>query len=93
MLAIIQFAYAACDKRLASCTVHRLDSQGIYMVTGATLRKEYFFDSDQKLSLLENDLLRWQRIINGSSRPGPSSLIIIILLPAVILSRARLMDS
>jgi putative transposase len=37
--------------------VHRLDSTGIYMVTGATLRKEHLFGSDEKLTLLEDDLL------------------------------------
>jgi putative transposase len=37
--------------------VHRLDSNGIYMVTGATLHKEHLFPTDDKLSLLENNLL------------------------------------
>jgi putative transposase len=37
--------------------IHRLDTVGIYMVTGATLRKEHLFASDSKLSLLENHLL------------------------------------
>jgi putative transposase len=37
--------------------VHRLDSNGIYMVTGATLRKEHLFTTGDKLSLLENNLL------------------------------------
>ena len=33
--------------------VHRIDSRGVYMVTAATLRKEHFFTSSQKLDLLE----------------------------------------
>ena len=37
--------------------VHRLGSDGIYMVTGATLHKEHVFTTPEKLSLLENDLL------------------------------------
>jgi putative transposase len=37
--------------------VHRLDACGVFMVTGATLRKGHFFDGDEKLSLLENQLL------------------------------------
>ena len=41
--------------------VHRLDSHGIYMVTGATLRKEHLFSTDEKLSLLENHLLTLAR--------------------------------
>ncbi|HKO96154.1 MAG TPA: hypothetical protein VJU86_04140 [Pyrinomonadaceae bacterium] len=37
--------------------VHRLDSIGIYMVTGATLHKQHFFKSPDRLDLLENNLL------------------------------------
>src|SRR6267142_3293961 len=37
--------------------IHRIDSDGIYMVTGATLRKVYLFTTAEKLSLLESDLL------------------------------------
>ena len=37
--------------------IHRIDSDGIYMVTGATLRKVHLFTTAEKLSLLENDLL------------------------------------
>ena len=37
--------------------IHRLDSNGVYMVTGATLRKEHLFATDEKLSLLERELL------------------------------------
>jgi putative transposase len=37
--------------------VHRLDSAGIYIVTGATLHKAHLFQSPEKLGLLENELL------------------------------------
>ena len=37
--------------------VHRLGSHGAYMVTGATLRKEHLFSTDEKLGLLETHLL------------------------------------
>ena len=37
--------------------IHRLGSDGIYMVTGATLHKEHFFTTAEKLSLVENELL------------------------------------
>jgi len=36
--------------------LHRLDSAGIYMVTGATLHKRHFFRTDEHLTLLENTL-------------------------------------
>ena len=34
--------------------IHRLSNDGIYMVTGATLHKERLFNTDGKLSMLEN---------------------------------------
>ncbi len=37
--------------------IHRIDSDGIYMVTGATLRNVHLFNTAEKLSLLESDLL------------------------------------
>jgi putative transposase len=37
--------------------VHRLDSSGIYMVTGATVHKAHIFTTTEKLSLVENELL------------------------------------
>ena|SRR5262245_50257424 len=37
--------------------VHRLDTSGIYMVTGATLRKSHLFINPERLSLLEDYLL------------------------------------
>ena len=37
--------------------VHRFDSQGIYMVTGATMYKEHFFGAPKQLDSLENSLL------------------------------------
>jgi putative transposase len=46
--------------------IHRISSDGIYMVTGATLYKNHFFSTAEKLKLLENELLtlskkyKWQ---------------------------------
>jgi putative transposase len=37
--------------------VHRLDSAGIYIVTGGTLHKKQFFQTADTLTLLENSLL------------------------------------
>src|SRR5882724_664784 len=37
--------------------VHRIDSHGTYMVTGATLHKAHLFSCDEKLSMLEDQLL------------------------------------
>src|SRR5882724_1446590 len=34
--------------------LHRIDSHGIYMVTGATLHKAHLFSCDEKLNLLED---------------------------------------
>lgn len=41
--------------------VHRLDSRGVYMVTGATLHKQQFFRTHEALDLLEGELLTWAR--------------------------------
>ena len=46
--------------------IHRIGSDGVYMVTGATLYKTLFFSTPEKLTLLENEILalskfyRWQ---------------------------------
>ncbi len=54
--------------------VHRFDSDGIYLVTGATLQKRLLFSNPAKLSLLENELLvlakryRWQLAGMGGIR-------------------------
>ena len=46
--------------------VHRMDSDGIYIVTGSTLNKQRLFTTPPKLNLLEDQLLslskqyRWQ---------------------------------
>ena len=45
------------DKDWPHAPVHRLDTDGVYMVTAATLYKAHRFDSPEKLSLLENTLL------------------------------------
>lgn len=37
--------------------IHRLGSDGIYIVTGATLHKRRLFDTPEKLTSLENELL------------------------------------
>ena len=37
--------------------IHRISSDGIYMVTGATLHKEHLFPTAEKLSGLEEELL------------------------------------
>ena len=37
--------------------IHRINSDGIYMVTGATLYKEHLFPTEEKLALLERELL------------------------------------
>ena len=38
--------------------VHRLDAAGTYIVTAATLHKEHLFKTPEKLTLLENTLLK-----------------------------------
>jgi REP-associated tyrosine transposase len=37
--------------------IHRLGSDGVYMVTGATLHKQLLFSTSKKLTLLENEVL------------------------------------
>ena len=37
--------------------IHRIGSDGVYMVTGATLYKKLLFSSAEKLTLLENEIL------------------------------------
>ena len=41
--------------------LHRLTTDGVYMVTAATLHKEHFFCTPEKLALLENNLLSLAR--------------------------------
>ena len=41
--------------------IHRLNSSGIFIVTGATLGKAHLFESSSKLRLLENELLTLAR--------------------------------
>jgi hypothetical protein len=48
--------------------IHRIDSDGIYMVTGATLRKVHLFNTAEKLSLLESDLLYLSEAVSVASR-------------------------
>ena len=42
--------------------IHRLDSSGIYMVTGTTVNKEHVFATAEKLSLVEDELLTLAKI-------------------------------
>jgi putative transposase len=37
--------------------IHRLNSDGVFMVTGATMYKNHFFKGNERLDLLENNLL------------------------------------
>ncbi len=54
------------NKAWPHAPIHRLSSDGVYMVTGATLHKRLFFSTPKKLASLENDVLtlarqyRWQ---------------------------------
>ena len=42
--------------------IHRLDSSGIYMVTGATIHKEHVFTTAEKLSLVQEELFTLAKI-------------------------------
>jgi putative transposase len=44
--------------------VHRLSSEGVYMVTAATLHKQPLFSGSDKLTLLENNLLSLSKKYN-----------------------------
>lgn len=48
---------ARTDKDWPHAPVHRLGTDGVYMVTAATLYKEHFFKAPAQLTLLENKLL------------------------------------
>ena len=54
-------SYPIQQKDWPHAPVHRLSSHGTYMVTGATLHKSRLFSTDEKLSLLENNLLALSR--------------------------------
>lgn len=45
------------NKAWPHAPIHRLSSDGIYMVTAATLYKRPFFSTPEKLTFLENDML------------------------------------
>ncbi len=45
------------DKDWPHAPIHRLGSDGIYMITGATLYKTKFFSTPEKLTLVERELL------------------------------------
>ena len=52
------------DKDWPHAPVHRLGSDGVYMITGATLHKLPVFSTPPKLSLLENEILTLARKYN-----------------------------
>jgi len=52
-----QNANEAIEKDWPHAPPHRLDTNGVFMITAATLYKEYFFRTPEKLALLENTLL------------------------------------
>ncbi|MGH9875514.1 MAG: hypothetical protein ACRD9S_23915 [Pyrinomonadaceae bacterium] len=43
--------------------IHRIDSGGIYMVTGATVHKEHVFTTAEKLDLVEEELLTLAKVL------------------------------
>ena len=45
------------DKDWPHAPVHRIGSDGVYMITGATLYSQHLFSTPEKLTLLENELL------------------------------------
>jgi REP element-mobilizing transposase RayT len=45
------------EKDWPHAPLHRLDTNGVFMITAATLYKEQFFRTPEKLTLLENTLL------------------------------------
>jgi putative transposase len=45
------------EKDWPHAPLHRLDTNGVFMITAATLHKEHFFRTPEKLTLLENSLL------------------------------------
>jgi putative transposase len=45
------------NKNWPHAPIHRLGSDGIYMITGATLHKKLLFSTPEKLTLLENEIL------------------------------------
>jgi len=45
------------DKDWPHAPIHRLNADGVYMITGATLHKQLLFSTPAKLTLLENQIL------------------------------------
>ncbi len=52
-----QNANKSVEKDWPHAPLHRLDTNGVFMITAATLYKEHFFRTPEKLTLLENTLL------------------------------------
>jgi putative transposase len=50
-------AYANTEKPWPHAPVHRLDADGAYLVTGSTVDKAHFFQSPERLTILEDRLL------------------------------------
>ncbi|HEX5873836.1 MAG TPA: transposase, partial [Pyrinomonadaceae bacterium] len=49
------------EKDWPHAPVHRLGSDGVYMITGATLHKRKLFSTPERLTLLEGEILRLAR--------------------------------
>src|ERR1041384_8767576 len=64
----------AADKDWPHAPVHRLTSEGVYMVTAATLHKKRLFNSSALLSLLENRLLSLAKKYHWRSEEHTSEL-------------------
>jgi REP-associated tyrosine transposase len=45
------------EKDWPHAPLHRLDTNGVFMITAATLHKKHFFHTPERLTLLENALL------------------------------------
>ena len=50
------------EKDWPHAPIHRLGSDGVYMITGATLYSQIIFSTPEKLSLLENEILRLAKL-------------------------------
>ena len=50
------------NKEWPHAPIHRLGSGGIYMVTAATLYKKRLFSTSEKLTSLENEILKLAKL-------------------------------
>jgi len=67
--------------------IHRINSDGIYMVTGATLYKEHLFPSEEKLNLVEREQLTLAKKHGWQLERGRFSSTTIILLRGLMTRR------